>query len=445
MRIFDKLVNEALNNRPDLNFSRTTVEKEILHHDILKILSENGFLTQLTFMGGTALRCCYNGQRLSEDLDFTGGKDFSKAELSEMGKILEKALFEKYEIPIKVREPKQDEGEVSTWKIVLETKPESKSAPAQHINIDICAFSSFDKELKMLQNHYGINLGTSGLILHVQSAEEIFTDKLIAFALRSNRPKYRDLWDIFWLHQQGYKPNLMLIPKKLNQRRVSWSDFIQKFEGRRKHVAINESCQNDFYEEMKRFIQIKTDDKLWQYLVQLMETQSYTLTDFLNGFIGVFPNLSENPSPILHLGDWQLCLDDICVEQLENLVTARFKNSNDDFIRIPFSLDVFYLPFARNNDLYIRRYIYECFCEDENIKKPLKVFIDSIYANVNPWHQMIHKKSIDIILDRRKVLMLRSSADKLYAAICLLSDGKEVSLCATGDAEYPHRLEIMYL
>lgn len=33
MRLFDKLVNEALNNKPDLNFSRLTVEKEILHHD----------------------------------------------------------------------------------------------------------------------------------------------------------------------------------------------------------------------------------------------------------------------------------------------------------------------------------------------------------------------------------------------------------------------------
>lgn len=445
MTLFDKLVNEALNKNPNFNFSKLTVEKEILHHDILKILNDAGVLTKLTFIGGTALRCCYNGQRLSEDLDFTGGKEFTKSQLTEMGKLLQTSLSEKYGFSIKVNEPKKDEGLVSTWKIVIETRPGDESAPAQHIHIDICALTSYDKKLKILMNHYGINTGTAGLIMHVQSAEEIFADKLLAFALRRNRLKYRDLWDIYWLHQQGYKPNLTFVPKKLNERNITWADFIQKFNERLMLISTEDIYKKEFYEEMKRFIQIKTDDMLWLYLVQLMQTQSYTLTDFLNGFIGAFPNLLESQPIPIHLGDWQLWLEDILVDQLGNLVTLRFKNSNDHFIEILFSLDVFYLPVAENNDLNIRQYIFECFGEDENIKKPLSVFLDSIYTNVDPWCQMIHKKSPDIILDRRKVLILRSSADKLYKAIGLWSAGKEVSLRAIGDAEYPSQLEIMYL
>nr|WP_274620714.1 nucleotidyl transferase AbiEii/AbiGii toxin family protein [Colwellia maritima] len=36
------------------------------------VLHKEGFLQHLTFIGGTSLRLCYNSNRLSEDLDFTG-------------------------------------------------------------------------------------------------------------------------------------------------------------------------------------------------------------------------------------------------------------------------------------------------------------------------------------------------------------------------------------
>ncbi|MDP3935946.1 MAG: nucleotidyl transferase AbiEii/AbiGii toxin family protein [Alphaproteobacteria bacterium] len=446
MKIFDKLVNEALNNKPELNSSRLAVEKEILHHDILKILNENGFLTKLTFIGGTALRCCYNGQRLSEDLDFTGGKDFTESQLTEMGKLLQNSLSAKYGLPINVREPRKDEGLVSTWKIVIETKPENKSSPAQHINIDICALSSYDKKLKMLQNHYGINLGTSGLILQVQSAEEIFADKLIAFALRSNRPKYRDLWDIYWLHQQGYKPNLMLVPKKLNERNVFWTHFIHMFKDRLNFVSTTETCRKEFYDEMKRFIQIKTDNMLWPYLIELIRTLNHTLTDLLNGFIGVFPTLNENEKTTLQLDDWRLELEDISIDTEKKTVILRFKNEKDEFIRVPFSFEVFYLLQSGQCPENIEKYIFSCLQVDKDLKQPLNVFINTIYAdNLLNWYSMLDKESPNIILDRFKLLMLRSSADKLCKAICIMDRGESISLCSTGDPQYPYKLAIMYL
>ena len=76
MNLFDQLVDEALKNQPHLSPLRIVVEKELLHHDILRILNQNQMLANLTFIGGTCLRTCYGGIRLSEDLDFTGGKGF---------------------------------------------------------------------------------------------------------------------------------------------------------------------------------------------------------------------------------------------------------------------------------------------------------------------------------------------------------------------------------
>ena len=64
----------------------------------------------------------------------------------------------------------------------------------------------------MVRNLYGIDLGTSGLILQAQSREEILADKMIALAFRENRVKNRDLWDIAWLVQQGVVLPAHLIP-----------------------------------------------------------------------------------------------------------------------------------------------------------------------------------------------------------------------------------------
>ncbi|WP_228151209.1 nucleotidyl transferase AbiEii/AbiGii toxin family protein [Tamilnaduibacter salinus] len=76
MSTFDALVNEALKNQRGLAALRPVVEKEILHHDIIRELNQADLLQHLTFIGGTCLRACYGSTRLSEDLDFTGGADF---------------------------------------------------------------------------------------------------------------------------------------------------------------------------------------------------------------------------------------------------------------------------------------------------------------------------------------------------------------------------------
>ena len=56
MNLFDKLVDEALKNQPHLSTLRIVVEKELIHHDILRILSKNNLLKNLTFIGGTCLQ-----------------------------------------------------------------------------------------------------------------------------------------------------------------------------------------------------------------------------------------------------------------------------------------------------------------------------------------------------------------------------------------------------
>ena len=142
MSLFDELVDTALKNKQELSPLRVVVEKELLHHDILRVLSGAGLLTQLTFMGGTCLRACYGSSRLSEDLDFTGGSDFTRDQLAAMSNMLVVILRAKYGLEVNVTDPVREEGNVETWKLRVQTRPGRKDLPAQRINIDVCAIPS---------------------------------------------------------------------------------------------------------------------------------------------------------------------------------------------------------------------------------------------------------------------------------------------------------------
>lgn len=277
MNLFDRLVSEALKNQPGLSTLRIVVEKELLHHDILRVLSRHNLLSELTFIGGTCLRSCYGGIRLSEDLDFTGGSHFTRDSLAEMGKILIGNLKDKYELPVKVSEPEKDKKNVDTWKIKVETRPQHKHFPAQRINIDICAVPSYEKRPMLLLNPYGVDMGTTGLIIQAQSREEIYADKLVAFALRPNRVKHRDLWDMAWLHQQGLKPKFELIPHKLRDRSYTLEYFLSTFNERKNALVEHKDNALEFKKEMRRFLSLEqisqTIEKgdLWGFIIYLIE------------------------------------------------------------------------------------------------------------------------------------------------------------------------------
>jgi predicted nucleotidyltransferase component of viral defense system len=276
MTLFDQLVNAAVQNQQTLATLRPVVEKELLHHDVLRELSSAGLLASLTFMGGTCLRACYGAQRLSEDLDFTGGAHFTRDDLANVGQLLERKLYAKYGLTVQVSAPTRESGNVDTWKLKIQTRPERKDLPAQRINIDVCAIPSYEARPMLLLNPYGVDMGTSGLVIQAQSRAEIFADKLVAFALRPNRIKHRDLWDMAWLHQQAVKPQLALIALKLRDHRCPQEVYLKSLQERYTLVQTESALASEFRTEMRRFLPVQlitnTADKpeFWAMLQQLV-------------------------------------------------------------------------------------------------------------------------------------------------------------------------------
>jgi predicted nucleotidyltransferase component of viral defense system len=274
--IFEQLVDQAMRSQPQLAPLRVVVEKELLHHDILREMSQAGLLKELTFIGGTCLRVCYGSQRLSGDLDFTGGAGFTREGLADLGRVLVERLEVKYGLPVEVSEPQRETGNVDTWKLRVFTRPARKNLPVQRINIDICALPSYDRRPMMLRNHYGVEMGTSGLILQAQSREEILADKMVALTLRPNRLKSRDLWDIVWLNKQCITLPVQLVLQKAIDRLQNPTRFLEQLQQRTMLLQSDPAVRRDFLAEMRRFLppavfgeNLETDE-FWTHLVGLV-------------------------------------------------------------------------------------------------------------------------------------------------------------------------------
>lgn len=193
------------------------IEKEILHYSILSVMSHKGYLSHLTFQGGTSLRLCYNSDRLSEDLDFTGGLDFKQETMLDLKSDIESALQSKYGLSVSVKSPKEvrsNEGiQVSAWQVSVETHPEDRSLPRQRVKVEVANVPSYTREARTIRNNYP-DIPTDSVIVQVQSQEEIMADKILAFPVSANI-RYRDIWDLAFMSGRGVRFDSDLLKKKI--------------------------------------------------------------------------------------------------------------------------------------------------------------------------------------------------------------------------------------
>ncbi|MBE8167815.1 MAG: nucleotidyl transferase AbiEii/AbiGii toxin family protein [Shewanella sp.] len=279
-----RYISQILAAKPELAGVVPVIEKELLHHDIMRVLVEQGAMQKLTFIGGTALRLCYNSSRLSEDLDFNAGFDFKPSDFDGLENEIQHFLSRKYEVDVFVNKPSpESQGNTSSWKISIERETGRPDIPRQKMHIDVCALPSFDVKKRALINHYGIDVATEGYLVPVQSLKEIMADKFIALAYRSRRIKPRDVWDLVWLKQQGIQGVKDLTLNKLEAREKSLDDFQIQLQQQTFRLRDDTEVKADFISEMSRFIpsQIKQrtieNPEYWDYVKEEIASMSEEL------------------------------------------------------------------------------------------------------------------------------------------------------------------------
>lgn len=287
--MLSKIVEQIQTANPELVGMDDVIEKEILHHDILSVLHNEGFLSKLTFMGGTSIRICYGGSRLSEDLDFSCGKTFKKKDFKGMDSYLETFLKNKYQLNVTVREPKSKTGNTSTWKITIEKHSHRPDIPSQKMHIDVCSVPSYDVEHRPIIDHFNIKSPISGLPIAVQSQEELLADKMVAFAYRKRRIKPRDVWDIVWLTQQQQNQNGSLVTQKLQARGKEKEEFVCLIAKHSALIQNSTDSKKDFYNEMSRFLpqgvlaRTLEQPKFWPYVGTVIKEQTESLIRQMDG------------------------------------------------------------------------------------------------------------------------------------------------------------------
>jgi predicted nucleotidyltransferase component of viral defense system len=266
-------ITQIVDANPEYASISPVIEKEVLHHDILSVMIDQGVMTRLTFIGGTSLRMCFNSSRLSEDLDFNAGHDFHPREFSGLEHAIQAFIERKYETDVKVHPPHAvSEGDTVSWTVSIERESFRPDISRQKIHIDVCAVPSFDVVRRPLLNHYDIPVPTEGLLIVTQSLEEALVDKLIAFAFRARRIKPRDLWDLVWIRQRGTRLNDRLLRQKLAARQHTFDVFSEAASVQLDRLLTVHRVSDDFYSEMTRFVTPSIRERTlnepgyWEYL-----------------------------------------------------------------------------------------------------------------------------------------------------------------------------------
>lgn len=238
---------------------RPVIEKELLHYDILFCLDTHGLLDQLTFQGGTSLRLCYGAPRFSEDLDFCGGVDFNSKQLQAMKTCLERYIGDRYGFEVSVKEPADLRAEpeyaglnVDKWQVSITTSPERKDLPRQRIKIEVANIPSYSREPKaLLANYDFLPDGYSDTLVLAETLDEIMADKLVSLVNTLRYVRYRDIWDLRWLKQQGAKVRIDWVRNKVADYCID--DYPQKLTTMLTRLPdiIN---SDEFRNEMARFI-----------------------------------------------------------------------------------------------------------------------------------------------------------------------------------------------
>ena len=228
----DHLVALAVAENPRLEGMGPVLEKELLHYDILLGLHGGGFLNGLVFNGGTALRLCHGAARFSEDLDFDAGTGFTCRRMPGLEACIRDCLTDRYGLETLVQPPKARRREgpsVDTWRISIVTRPGRPDLPRQHIHLDISNMPAHSGEPATLRRNFeGLPDGIEHMVLQVRSKDGILADKLVAFPATLDRKnlRWRDLWDMCWLTQNGAELNTALVQARARDFRIT--DFTDR-------------------------------------------------------------------------------------------------------------------------------------------------------------------------------------------------------------------------
>lgn len=186
-------LNEIKKEYPSLNGFDRLVLREYLQYKILDIIFQSKISDKLSFLGGTAIKICYQGTRFSEDLDFDNF-DLKKGEFDNLSQeIKSKLSMEGHEVSIKNIFKGAFRCYIKIPKLLFENDLADMEDENIMIQVDTVPHNFSYKPDDFLLNKFGIFRN-----IRLTPADIILSQKVGAL-LGRRRPKGRDLYDIVYL------------------------------------------------------------------------------------------------------------------------------------------------------------------------------------------------------------------------------------------------------
>ncbi len=249
--------------------------KEFLQYPVLDFIYNNKDYKNFIFTGGSCLRICFNGPRLSEDLDFDlCKKDYQKLDFQKLAKELEINFKKKYLIQI-ITKCQKDKRIYLKFALLKELNLANKSeSDLLYVKIEpnLSLFKKPKTELSPVSS-YGFNF-----VIKNYSLPFLMTGKLNAiftrewFKGKENKIdiKGRYFYDLFWYFQKNVLPDwknlkrlikissnnklkeelLKLINKNITSQKLSY-DLKSFFPDQN---FVSDFCKN-YKEIMKKYLQ----------------------------------------------------------------------------------------------------------------------------------------------------------------------------------------------
>ena len=271
---------------------RHAIVKELLIYDILFCLDQLDLLNDIVFQGGTLLRLVHGSKRLSEDLDFAAGENFSISGFNTFKTGIENFFFQRYRLIVEVNEPKNEFRStesgvtVNRWRINVTMYPARKDVPKVRVKLEVANVPAHTRELKGIRSHYDfLPDGYDDILIQSESLNEVMADKLISFPASTRYVRYRDIWDLYWLSKGRAEIDRNLVRQKLIDYQLSnYADLLTKkiehlpeiVNSPEFHVEMSNLLPSDVYENSMR------KDKFCTHMLITVQGLFEDIRNFLN-------------------------------------------------------------------------------------------------------------------------------------------------------------------
>ncbi len=215
MQILAKMVEQIRSENPAVTSEELiNIVREYLQIIILKSIYQSKFGRDISFMGGTCLRICYDLKRYSEDLDFSLDRKTAGYSFQSLNQLIQRDFsLRNIKMDLSISEDKTVQKVFIKAVNLLEPLGLSRIKDQKlHIKIEV--------DTNPVDIKYGgretffVNKYNEVFPILKHDLETLFAGKVLAILCRSYR-KGRDFYDLIWYLNRGTKVNLAYLNEGL--------------------------------------------------------------------------------------------------------------------------------------------------------------------------------------------------------------------------------------